>query len=181
MESHRGTLLLSSPALFDANFRRTAVLLAVHNEEGAMGVVLNRASSTTVGEAVPDLVELAGHDAPVFIGGPVQPQAVLVLAEFTDPSRAALLVVGDVGLARIEDGVDEFAEAVRRVRVFAGYSGWSQGQLEGELASGDWITALAGDLDLFPAADDDLFAAALRAKGGFYRLLATMPEDPSRN
>jgi putative AlgH/UPF0301 family transcriptional regulator len=80
--------------LFDPNFRRTVILVGEHGEEGAMGLVLNRASEMAVGDAVPDLADVAGGEAPVYIGGPVQPHAVLVLAEFDDPSAAATLVVG---------------------------------------------------------------------------------------
>lgn len=181
MESLRGTLLVSTPALFDPNFRRTVILVGEHGEEGAMGLVLNRASEMTVGDAVPDLAEIAGPGAPVYVGGPVQPQAVLVLAEFDDPSAAATLVVGDIGFARADGDLEHLARATRRARVFAGYSGWSPGQLEDELEEDSWLTEPVGDLDLFWWPDRDLFADALRRKGGAFRLLATMPDDPSAN
>lgn len=181
MESLKGTLLVSTPALFDPNFRRTVILIGEHGEDGAMGLVLNRASDTTVGVAVPDLAEVAGPDEPVYIGGPVQPQAVLVLAEFDDSSAAATLVVGDVGFARADGDLEQLARATRRARVFAGYSGWSPGQLEEELDEDSWLTEPVGTLDLFPEGDDDLFAETVRRKGGGFRLLATMPDDPSAN
>ena len=174
-------LLLSTPALFDPNFRRTVILVGEHSDEGAMGVVLNRPSETTVGEAVPDLSEVAGSDAPVYVGGPVQPQAVLVLAEFDDPDAAATIVVGDVGFARSDGDLDTLARAARRARVFAGYSGWSPGQLEHELEEDSWLVEPGEDVDLFPEPGDDLFGSVLRRKGGTYRLLAMMPEDPRQN
>ena len=93
VESLKGMLLFSTPALFDPNFRRTVVLVAEHGEDGAMGLVLNRPSETTVEEAVPELATVAGADSPVFVGGPVQPQAVLVLAEFDEPAEAATVVI----------------------------------------------------------------------------------------
>src|SRR5262245_59349342 len=96
VEALKGMLLFSTPALFDPSSRRTGVLLAEHGEDGAMGVVLNRPSDTTVGEAVPDLADVAGADSPVFVGGPVQPRAVLVLAEFEEPDDAAAVVIGDL-------------------------------------------------------------------------------------
>lgn len=181
MESLRGTLLVSTPALFDPNFRRTVILVGEHGEEGAMGLVLNRASEMTVGDAVPDLAEIAGPGAPVYVGGPVQPQAVLVLAEFDDPSAAATLVVGDIGFARADGDLEHLARATRRARVFAGYSGWSPGQLESELEEESWLVEPPTDLDLFPSPDDDLFAETVIRKGGAFRLLATMPDDPSAN
>lgn len=180
MSSLKGTLLVSTPALFDPNFRRTVILVGEHGEEGAMGLVLNRASDVTVGDAVPDLADVAGAEAPVYIGGPVQPGAVLVLAEFDDPTAAATLVVGDVGFARADGDLEHLARATRRARVFAGYSGWSPGQLEGELEEDSWLTEPVGTLDLF-AEEGDLFAAAVTRKGGAFRLLATIPDDPSVN
>src|ERR1700749_4955133 len=98
MESLRGQLLVAGPALLDPNFWRTVVLIVEHNDEGALGLVLNRPSETSVGEAVPQLSTLLDSDALGFIGGPVQPSAVIVLAEFEDPTDAALLAFDDVGV-----------------------------------------------------------------------------------
>lgn len=181
MESLKGRLLIASPALFDPNFRRTVVLVGEHGEEGAMGLVLNRSAEATVGEAVPPLAAVVGAASRVFVGGPVQPEAVLVLAEFEDASLAATLVVGDVGFASSEDDLEGLAGAVRRARVFAGYSGWGPGQLESELEEESWLVEPADGVDLFPEPGDDLFGSVLRSKGGTFRVLALMPEDPSAN
>ncbi len=181
MTSLKGRLLVATPALFDPNFRRAVVLVGEHGEEGAMGLVLNRPADVTVGDAVPPLGAVAGEDSRVYVGGPVQPEAVLVLAEFDDPSLAATIVVGDIGFASSEDDVEALAGATRRARVFAGYAGWGPGQLESELEEESWLVEPADDVDLFPGADDDLFASVLRRKGGTYRVLALMPEDPSAN
>ena len=98
MESLRGKLLLSAPNLFDPNFRRTVVLIAEHNEDGALGLVLNRPAGMTVAEAVPELAWIAGSDDdPVYAGGPVGADSVIVLAEFDDPSLAAAIVMDDLG------------------------------------------------------------------------------------
>jgi putative transcriptional regulator len=179
--SLKGRLLLATPALFDPNFRRTVVLVGEHGEEGAMGLVLNRAADVTVGEAVPPLAAFAGEDSRLYVGGPVQPEAVLVLAEFDDPSAAASIVVGDVGFASSEGDLEELGSAVRRTRVFAGYAGWGPGQLEAELEEESWLVEPAEGVDLFPEPGDDLFGSVLRRKGGTYRVLALMPEDPSAN
>ena len=181
MSSLKGRLLVATPALFDPNFRRTVVLIGEHGDEGAMGLVLNRPSEVTVGEAVPPLATMAGSDARVYVGGPVQPEAVLVLAEFADPSAAATMVVGAVGFASSEGELEDMADVVRRARVFAGYSGWGPGQLEAELEEDSWLVEPAEGVDLFPEPDDDLFGSVLRRKGGTYRVLALMPEDPSSN
>jgi len=146
-----------------------------------MGLVLNRPADVTVGEAVPALAVVTGEEARVHVGGPVQPEAVLVLAEFEDPGAAASIVVGDVGFASSEGDLELMAGATRRARVFAGYSGWGPGQLEAELEEESWLVEPAEGVDLFPEPGDDLFGSVLRRKGGTYRVLALMPEDPSAN
>jgi putative transcriptional regulator len=178
--SLKGRLLVATPALFDPNFRRVVVLVGEHGEEGAMGLVLNRPTEVTVGEAVPPLAVVTGGESLVHVGGPVQPEAVLVLAEFAD-AAAATLIVGDVGFASSDDDLEALAAATRRARVFAGYSGWGPGQLEAELEEESWLVEAVDGIDLFPGADDDLFASVLRRKGGTYRVLALMPEDPRTN
>ncbi len=181
MDSLKGRLLLASPALFDPNFRRTVVLVTEHNEEGAAGIVLNRRSETTVSDAVPDLAPLVPEEALVYVGGPVQQSAVLVLAEFDDPEEAAVLVVDDVGFVPGDGDFGLLAAATRRVRVFAGYSGWGTGQLEAELEESSWIVEEPEGLDLFPDPETDLWSTVLRRKGGIYRVVALMPDDPSLN
>ena len=173
MDSLRGKLLIAAPALFDF-FRRTVILMIEHTEEGAFGVVLNRASETSVSEAVPAIAELAGGDEPVWIGGPVGPQSVVILGEFADPGESPKLVAGNIGV------VDPEAESeVLRARVFAGHSGWGPGQLEGELEKEAWLVDQPAPEDLFIA--EDLWTLVLRRRGGRYAVLATMPEDPSLN
>src|ERR1700733_7044902 len=98
MESVRGQLLVAGPTLLDPNFWRTVVLVVEHTEEGALGLGLNRPSETSVGEAVPQLGEMLDPGDRLFIGGPVQPSAVIVLAQFEDPTDAALLAFDDVGV-----------------------------------------------------------------------------------
>lgn len=179
-ESLRGKLLVASPALIDPNFARTVVLITEHNEEGAMGIVLNRPSETPVADAVPELAEIAGEE-PVFVGGPVQPAALVLLAEFADLSAAAWIVVADVGLAAAERDLDELADAVRRGRVYAGYSGWGPGQLEAEMEEEAWIIEPPIPTELFPEDPDHLWNTVLARKGGRYTLISRMPADPSMN
>jgi putative transcriptional regulator len=174
VDSLRGRLLIASPALPDW-FRRTVILIVEHAEEGAFGLVLNRPSETTVGEAVPDLAALAGPAAPVFIGGPVQPDGVVALGEFRDLERSAKPVIGDVGLVDLEHPPPD----IGRMRLFAGHSGWGEGQLDGEIEAEAWIVAEPEPDD--PFGYGDLWAEALRRQGGSYELLARMPADPSLN
>ncbi|HZQ63630.1 MAG TPA: YqgE/AlgH family protein [Gaiellaceae bacterium] len=181
MESLKGRLLVASPSLFDPNFRRTVVLVTEHTEDGAAGLVLNRLSETAVVDAVPDLAPLVDDDERVYVGGPVQQSAVLVLAEFEDPAEAATLVVDRVGFVPGDGDFALLAVATRRARVFAGYAGWGADQLEAELEEASWIVEDAEGLDLFPEPEVDLWSTVLRRKGGVYRVVASMPEDPSLN
>jgi putative transcriptional regulator len=180
VESLRGQLLVASPALLDPNFRRTVVLITEHTEEGAAGLVLNRPSLVEVAAAVPDLEALADEDEQVWMGGPVQPEAVLVLGEFLDPDDAAVPLFASLGFPSLEEP-EEIVPATTRRRVFAGYAGWSAGQLEEEIANEDWILEEALADDAFTAEPGELWADVLRRKGGVYELVARMPDDPSLN
>lgn len=181
MESLKGQLLVAGASLFDPNFRQTVVLVTEHGEGGALGLVLNRPAETTVAEAVPGLAALVEPGAPVFVGGPVDRQSLLVLAEFDDPDDSAATVFDDIGFVRGDADVDETAGTTRRVRVFAGYSGWSAGQLDAELEDDGWIVLPARREDVFGPADELWSTVLRREPGSYYALLATMPADPSLN
>jgi putative transcriptional regulator len=180
MESLRGKLLIAGPSLLDPNFARSVVLVGEHNDDGALGVILNRPSDTAVADAVPDLAGLVDDGAAVHVGGPVQPSAVLVLAEFEQPGEASQLVVEDVGFLAVEDDDPPVAD-LRRARIFAGYAGWGPGQLESELSRDDWIIAPGSAQDVFDEDAESLWSRVLDRKGGQYRLVARMPVDPSLN
>ena len=179
--SLRGQLLIASPGLLDPNFHRTVVFVTEHTEEGAMGLVLNRPSDVAVSRGVPRFGALVENAAPVYIGGPVQPEAVVALAELEDPGEAAAIVMEDIGFLRADADPDALAGEVRRARIFAGYSGWGAGQLEAELEESSWIVEQAEPDDVFTLAPDALWSAVLRRKGGTYAVIAMMPPDPSVN
>ena len=179
MDSLQGKLLVSSPALVDPNFRKTVVLIAHHDEDGAMGLVLSRPSDVPAVAAVPLLEGLPGADGPVFVGGPVQPEAFRVLAEFDDVEQAAAPIMGELGFMPADAEPD--ALAIRRLRLFAGYSGWGEGQLEAELAEDSWIVVDALAEDAFADDPDELWRTVLQRKGGPFALMENMPFDPGLN
>lgn len=179
--SLRGQLLIASASLVDPNFQRTVVLVAEHSNEGAMGVVLNRPSQVVAAEAVPILASLVGDGELVHVGGPVQPGAVVALAEHEEPGLAAALAFADVGFLAADADTEALAGTLRRVRVYAGYAGWSPGQLEAELEEEAWIVEPALADDVFTGDAGGLWAAVLTRKGGRFALLARMPLDPSVN
>jgi putative transcriptional regulator len=180
MDSFQGHLLIASPSLLDPNFKRTVVLVTEHGEEGAAGLVLNRPSEAPVAELVPQLEPLVDDGEQIYVGGPVQPNAVLVLGEFVDPDDAAVPLFGSLGFPALDDP-DEIVPVTTRRRVFAGYAGWGAGQLEDELEREDWILEPALPDDAFTEMPEELWRDVLRRKGGVYELVARMPEDPSVN
>ena len=181
MDSVRGQLLIAGPSLLDPNFWRTVVLVVEHTNEGALGLVLNRPSDTTVAEAVPQLAELIDPGGQLFIGGPVQPSAVIVLAEFEDPADAALVAFDEIGVLGTGSSLEELVGGVRASRAFVGHAGWGPGQLDGELERGDWILESARREDAFSAVPRELWFEVLTRKGGSYAMVARMPPDPSVN
>ncbi len=146
-----------------------------------MGLVLNRPSTVTVGEAVPPLAEAIGGVEAVYVGGPVQPSSVVVLGEFVEPSAAGMLVLGRIGFPAPDADIDQLAAATARRRVFAGHAGWGSGQLDAEIDGGDWISHPAEPQDVFTDDPDELWSSVLTRKGGSYALIARMPLDPSVN
>jgi putative transcriptional regulator len=181
MDSLTGQLLIASPAILDPNFRRTVVFITAHTDDGAVGLILNRPSETTVGEAVPQLASVIPAHEAVFVGGPVNPNGVAMLAEFDDPDDAGVWVVDDIGYVALDDALKGGPPALGRARVFAGVAGWGEDQLEGELARDDWFIHPADVGDVFTEDAEDLWSSVLRRKGGEFELVARMPYDPSLN
>jgi len=180
VDSLSGHLLIASPSLWDPNFRRSVVLVGHHDDDGAVGVVLNRVSAVSALEAAPAFGRLVGQDDVVFVGGPVQPQAAVLLADFEDPAGAGVLAFGSIGFLA-GDADPETVRGVRRARLFAGYAGWGTGQLEGEIEEGSWIQEPATPQDVFSDDPAGLWSSVLRRKGPEYELLSLMPIDPSLN
>ena len=164
-QSLRGKLLIASPALVDPNFARTVVLITEHGDDGAMGVVLNRPSETEVGDVAPELGDdrrrRAGvHRRPGAAAGAGRARRV------QRPAAAAWIVVADVGFVAAEtDYSTTSSDAIRRGRVYAGYSGWGAGQLEGELAEEAWIVEPPLPAELFPDDPRALWQRRARAQG----------------
>lgn len=180
MDSLTGQLLIAGPGLLDPNFWRTVVLILDHSPDGALGLVLNRPSDTNVADAVSELSPPLDAEDLLFVGGPVQPAALIVLAEFDEPADAALISFEDIGVLPTTPP-EAPRSAMRRARGFAGHSGWGPGQLDAELERGDWIVEPAIREDAFTTDPLNLWQTVLTRKGGSYALVARMPADPSVN
>jgi putative transcriptional regulator len=179
-DSLKGQLLIAAPMLLDPNFKRTVVLLLEHTPDGAIGVVLNRPSETEAREAVPDLRAVLLDDEPIFLGGPVQPDTVIALADHVDAAEDDA-ICGSIASLEYDDDVDRLHESVSRARVFAGYAGWGTGQLEDEIEEEAWFIEPALPADVFSADPERLWSTVLERMGDQYRLLARMPDDPRMN
>lgn len=180
MDTLRGHLLIAGAGLWDPNFRRTVVLVGHHDDDGAVGVVLNRPLDATVEEAVPPLSGLVPPGESIFRGGPVQPEAAVVLADFEDRERAGVIALDSIGFLPEETDADAIG-GLRRARVFAGYAGWDAGQLESEVDEGSWHATPAFAGDVFTSDPERLWATVVERLGPAFRVLRTMPMDPQMN
>jgi putative transcriptional regulator len=171
-----GSLLLAHPAMKDPNFRRSVVLMSAHNAEGAMGVVLNRPLGKRLGELNGEFALGALAGVPLFKGGPVQTEQLLLAAWQTRPDGFRL----HFGIEP-DKAAQLLADEGATVRAFLGYSGWSAGQLENELRGNTWIVADVPEDLLTGAADDALWRSVLGRAGIEWKLLADEPENPEEN
>ncbi|KJK58126.1 YqgE/AlgH family protein [Saccharothrix sp. ST-888] len=184
--SHTGRLLVATPLLTDPNFARSVVLLLDHDAQGALGVVLNRPTPIEVGSVLDGWADLAGRPSVVFQGGPVALDSALAVAVVPgEPGQAEPLgwrrVHGAIGLVDLEAPPEILAGELGGLRVFAGYSGWSPGQLENEVAEGAWHLVEAEPGDIFCPDPDRLWRSVLRRQRGPLAILATYPDDPTLN
>ena len=182
-----GTLLVASPDLVEPTFRRTVVYVIEHNDAGSLGVVINRPSDTAVHNVLPRWTDLAASPKALFVGGPVKRDAALCLATVKigadiDNVQGLRRVDGRVVMVDLDADPEELAPLLDGIRVFAGYSGWTFGQLEGELERQDWmvLSALASDL-MGQAARVDVWAQVLRRQPLPLALLATHPGNVEVN
>ena len=185
-----GRLLVANPLLPDPNFDRTVVLLIAHNEEGALGLVLNRPSQMEVAEPLPQWKHLAAEPAVLFLGGPVAHQAVICLASDQTPAAAPdsptdeeengwKEVVPGVATIDLDQDPGAVSDRVRQVRMFAGYAGWSAGQLEAEIATGAWWIVEADPGDAFTLQPGDLWQRVLRRQPFPLAYVSWYPDDPA--
>jgi putative transcriptional regulator len=174
-----GSLLVAAPTLLDPNFRRSVIFLATNDaDDGSFGMIVNRAMGKTVEEILPDRDVGLLAKVPVFFGGPVGHDQ-LTFASFRWHDDAHRIECRSH--LTLEEAGNIAQENFNSIRAFVGYSGWSQGQLETELAQNAWIVQKPGPDSLNPKKLDGLWRGILREMGPMYRLLADAPDDPSQN
>ena len=181
-----GSLLVSATDLTEPTFRRTVVYIIEHNESGSFGVVLNRISDTPVDAMLPQWSRLAADPGSLFVGGPVHRSSALCLGTLRVGARTTDVpgirhVDGRIAMIDLDSDPGHIARYVEAIRIFAGYAGWSAGQLEGELRNDDWMVVSALPRDVLESPHVDLWAKVLRCQPLPLALLATHPIEVERN
>lgn len=181
-EIKSGVILLAEPFMLDPNFKRTALLLVEHNEEGTIGFVLNRPVEMRVDELIPDFPEFEGE---VFFGGPVQTNTVHFLHRMGDLLEDSQEVIPGIfwggDFEKLKFLISRGLITERDIRFFVGYSGWSEGQLLGEIGYGSWVPAPMDRNYLFSSAPEKLWSQVMSNKGNLYEVIADMPDSASFN
>jgi putative transcriptional regulator len=180
-----GRLLVATPALVDSNFAHTVVLLLDHDDDGSVGVVLNRPSPVPVASVLGEWAASVDEPGVLFEGGPVSTDAALAVAcvpatDEPDPIGFRRLF-GVTGIIDLDTPPEVLAPAVTRLRVFAGYAGWGSGQLEEEIAEGSWYVVESTTHDIFDSAPGRLWSTVLRRQPGELAWVSTKPIDPTQN
>ena len=175
--------------LGDPNFRRTVVLIVEHEpEQGTLGVVLNRPTKIPVGQVLEPWTELVTGPSVVFSGGPARPTARLPSPWCRAPTSRSgwhpldgAPAMARLGLVDLDAPPGLLSPAIVSLRVYAGYAGWSAGQLVAEIEEGAWYVLHGEPADAFSAEPERLWPAVLRRQGGELAYVATYPDDPGLN
>lgn len=178
----QGTLLVSGPFLADPYFRRSVVLLCIHDNEGSFGLVLNRPIDMAVADLMEDMPSVPSS---VGLGGPVQSGNLFYLHTLSQRIEGSLHVVDDIYMGgdyeQLRAVLAAAPKLAKHVRFFVGYSGWGENQLNTEIEQRSWLVHPANKGLVMRAPASKLWADTLRTMGPAYAPLANFPEDPSLN
>ena len=180
-----GSLLVALPTLSDPTFAGTVVYVLDHSDTGTLGVVLGRPSQVEIRDVLPGWCDLAVEPGVFHVGGPCETDTALCLASASaaGPEDAGLRrVAGSVYLVDLDGDPSDLVGRLDGLRVFAGYAGWSPGQLAVEIAEGAWACVPGRPEDLLtPAAGPELWRSVMGRQTGRLAVLSTAPADPSEN
>ena len=183
-----GDLLVATPTLLDPNFEHAVVLLLDVDDDGVLGVILNRPSTVPVGEILPDWSPLAQLPDVLFQGGPVATDSALAVGASTtygmDPNVEPFgfrRLYDDVGIVDLDTPSELAASLLTHLRIFAGYAGWGDGQLRDEIRAGSWYVVPSMPADLFGGDPLALWKRVLRRQPGELAWVTTQPADPTMN
>jgi putative transcriptional regulator len=183
-DARAGMLLVATPALLDPNFADTVVLLLDVDDNGALGVVLNRPSAVPVEDVLADWGEVVAEPGVLFHGGPVSTEGALAVGLLRNSDDAPVgfrEVFGQLGIVDLDTPVELVDGSLDGMRIFAGYAGWGAEQLVGEIEEGSWYVVPAQPFDVFRGDPDDLWRDVLRRQPGELAWHSTRPVDPDLN
>ena len=179
-----GMLLLATPLLLDPNFVETVVLMLDVNDDGALGVVLNRPTALAVSEVLGGWADVVAEPEVLFQGGPVETDgalAVAMLSPAIEDNVGFRGVAGQLGLLDLDTPVELVTGSLDGLRIFAGYAGWGAGQLQTEIDEGHWYVVPGRAEDVFRNDASDLWRDVLRRQPGDLAMQSTRPADPELN
>lgn len=183
-EIRPGQLLIADAQLTGGIFAQSVVLVLDSDADGALGVILNEVSETPLTAVLPDWPDVVTGPESLFHGGPVSPNGAICLASVADPSEEPpgwRRLFSSIGLLHLDTPIEIVTGAYQDVRIFAGYAGWSPGQLESEVAEGGWHPVPATYDDVFTTQPQNLWRTVLRRQANELSLLSTWTEDPELN
>ena len=181
---HTGRLLVATPSVEGEVFHRSVILMLHHDDGGAQGVVLNKPLTAEVDSVLPGWQRVVTAPHVLFQGGPVSTSSALGLVtvpgDVPEPLGVRRLF-GSIGLVDLDVPTPVVAAELAGLRIFAGYSGWESGQLEGEILRGDWYVVDAEGRDPFTADPEGLWRSVLRRQRDSLAYVANFPDDPTMN
>jgi putative transcriptional regulator len=154
-----GRFLIAKPQVAGF-FAESVIVLVDHADTGSLGLIVNRPIESTLAELVPELESARGHDEPAFLGGPVSTDQMILLVHSATPPRGAEAVVDSVFVSGSRDTLRSLLEKPKKdveLRAYVGYAGWAPGQLEAEIARGDWLVAQGDAASVFTRSPDALW------------------------
>jgi putative transcriptional regulator len=180
-----GQLLVAAPILVDPNFADTVVLILDANDDGTLGVILNRPSLVPVADFTePGWSALVTAPEVLYKGGPVGTDGALALARLSNPDDEPVgwqPVFGEYGVVDLDSPAELIDDAIAGIRIFAGYSGWEGGQLEAEIEEGAWYVVPSESGDVLTENVGELRRTVLRRQPGERAWVSTRPADPELN
>ncbi len=181
--TQRGNLLIADPDLIDPNFFHAVVLILEHDEEGALGLVLNRPTCVSAAQMVPEWKSRVSNPMNIFQGGPIPSKMLIGLADVTNNTEIDTWkpILDSAGIMSVEEKPPISDPGISALRLYSGYSGWTAGQLDSEINTGSWFTVPAGPADLFESNPADLWFRLLHTYHGKWPWHARASIAPSRN
>lgn len=177
-----GDVLLSEPFMLDSNFKRSAVLLCEHADDGSIGFILNKKLEMKIDELIADF---PAFDAPVYFGGPVQTDTIHYIHNIGDLLEDSREVSNGVwwggNFEKLKFLISSELVKPENIRFFVGYSGWSESQLQEEMDASSWVIAEMHPNYLFKAKPNELWEKIMSNKGDAYSVIATLPDTATYN